>query len=305
MSSDPLRVVERALTFRRAVSHTPKLALRQDLESLQFDYPLEATQHVRRMPGGTQPHLMGCSDGNYYVVKCPNNPQGTRTLFNELFCANLAQLVNLPVPPTAVVNVSDELIQRTPDLSTEMPHGRSLCQAGACFGSQYPNPKTVIFDSCHRRRIHNVVNLTDFAGMIVFDIWTSNIDVRQVRFVKGDWCWRVIMFDNSLAFRGAEWAFCDKPRLVLNPLLYVYEFIGGMSSFDPWLTLVEDIKEDKLWEATAGIPDQWYGADAKSLGILLEQLWNRRLRVRGLIHSLRVQSPKIFPNWKVALAMTS
>lgn len=298
MSSDPLRAALGSRFFRRAESRTSKrLELQQNIELLPSDYSLVATQHVRRMRGGTQPHLMGCSDGNYYVVKFPNNPQGARTLANELFCANLAQLLNLPVPPSAVVNVSDDLIQRTRDLSIEMPQGRSVCQAGACFGSQYPNPEAVIFDSWPKRRIHDVVNLTDFAGMIVFDIWTSNIDFRQVRFVKEDGCWRVIMFDNSLAFRGAEWAFCDKPRLVVNPLLYVYEFIDGMSSFDPWLTQVESIEEDELWDATRGIPAQWYGSDAKSLRLLLEQLSNRRMRVRELITLLQTQSPKLFPKW--------
>ena len=268
--------------------------------------PLQATQHVRRMRGGTQPHLMGCSDGNYYVVKFPNNPQGARTLVNELLCAHLAQLLNLPTPPAAVVSVSDDLIHRTVDLSIQTPGGSSLCQAGPCFGSQYPTPEAVIFEFWPKRRIHDVANLSDFAGMMVFDIWISNIDFRQVRYLKESptGSWKAIMFDNSLAFRGAEWSFCDKPRLVVNPLLYVYEFIGGMSSFDPWLTLVERIEEDDLWEAAGGIPAQWYGADSKSLSLLLEQLWTRRTRVRELIHSLRVQSPKLFPNWKFTMAVT-
>lgn len=269
--------------------------------------PLQATQHVRRMRGGTQPHLMGCSDGYYYVVKFPNNPQGARTLVNELLCTHLAQHLNLPVPPSLVVNVSDELIQRTADLSIELPGGRVLCEAGPCFGSRYPNPEAVIFEFWPKCRIYDVANLSDFAGMIVFDIWTSNIDFRQVCYLKESPMgpWRAVMFDNSLAFRGAEWSFCDKPRLVVNPLLYVYEFVDGISSFDPWLTQVEDIQEDELWESTAGIPAQWYKSDAKSLSLLLEQLWDRRMRVRDLIHSLRVQSPKIFPNWKSALAVTA
>lgn len=269
------------------------------------NFPLQATQHVRRMRGGTQPHLMGCSDGNYYVVKFPNNPQGARTLANELFCANLAQLLNLPAPTAAVVNVSDDLIQRTTDLSIETSGGRVPCEAGPCFGSQYPKPEAVIFEFWPKGRIHDVANLSDFAGMMVFDIWISNIDFRQVRYVKEGGCWRVIMFDNSLAFRGEEWAFCDKPRLVVNPLLYVYDFIDGMPSFDPWLTQVESIEEDDLWEAAGGIPGQWYGSDAKSLSLLLEQLWTRRRRVRDLIHSLRFQSPKLFPNWKFAMGVTA
>ena len=36
---------------------------------------VEAVQHVRRMRGGAQGHLMRCSDGQFYVVKFRNNPQ--------------------------------------------------------------------------------------------------------------------------------------------------------------------------------------------------------------------------------------
>ena len=34
--------------------------------------PIQAVQHVRRMRGGAQSHLMGCADNNYYVVKFQN-----------------------------------------------------------------------------------------------------------------------------------------------------------------------------------------------------------------------------------------
>jgi hypothetical protein len=34
--------------------------------------PTQAVQHIRRMRGGAQSHLMRCADSNYYVVKFPN-----------------------------------------------------------------------------------------------------------------------------------------------------------------------------------------------------------------------------------------
>ena len=43
-----------------------------------------AVQHVRRMRGGAQSHLMRCADGNFYVVKFQDNPQHTRVLANEM-----------------------------------------------------------------------------------------------------------------------------------------------------------------------------------------------------------------------------
>jgi len=34
--------------------------------------PIQAIQHIRRMRGGAQSHLMRCADSNYYVVKFQN-----------------------------------------------------------------------------------------------------------------------------------------------------------------------------------------------------------------------------------------
>ena len=45
--------------------------------------PTEAVQHVRRMRGGAQAHLMRAADGHFYVVKFQNNLQHLRVLANE------------------------------------------------------------------------------------------------------------------------------------------------------------------------------------------------------------------------------
>jgi len=36
------------------------------LSTIELSLPVE---HIRPMRGGSQPHLMRCSDGHYYVVK--------------------------------------------------------------------------------------------------------------------------------------------------------------------------------------------------------------------------------------------
>jgi hypothetical protein len=51
--------------------------------------PLSAIQHVRKMRGGTQAHLMRGSDGNLYVVKFQTNPIHPRVLANELLATRL------------------------------------------------------------------------------------------------------------------------------------------------------------------------------------------------------------------------
>ena len=75
--------------------------------------PVTAVQHVRRMRGGAQGHLMRCSDGNFYVVKFRNNPQHLRVLANELMVTRLGESAGLPVAPGEVVEVSEWLVAHT------------------------------------------------------------------------------------------------------------------------------------------------------------------------------------------------
>src|SRR5271168_5231604 len=97
-----------------------------------------AIEHVRRMRGGAQGHLLRCADGGYYVVKFQNNPQGARILANELLGTRLAARIGLPVPATRVVEVGEELIAHTEDLVIQMGRGRVPCKPGLQFGSRYP-----------------------------------------------------------------------------------------------------------------------------------------------------------------------
>src|SRR5580693_8140273 len=99
---------------------------------------LLAVEHIRRMRGGAQSHLMRCDDGDYYIVKFQNNPQHLRILANEMLGTRLAAHMGLPVPRTEVVEVRRELIELTADLVIQLGVGRIRCLAGKQFGSRFP-----------------------------------------------------------------------------------------------------------------------------------------------------------------------
>ena len=98
---------------------------------------IHAVQHVRRMRGGAQSHLMRCADGFYYVVKFQNNPQHTRVLVNDWLGTRLAEMIGLPVPVAAIVDVDPWLLEHTPDLRIELCGQRMMFTAGLSFGSRY------------------------------------------------------------------------------------------------------------------------------------------------------------------------
>lgn len=141
----------------------------------------QAVEHLRWLRAGAQSHLMRCEDGHYYVVKFQNNPQGVRILANEMLAAKLALALELPVSEPEMVEVSDWLVEHTPEMYIQWGGERVRCASGLQFGSRFPcNPlRTPVYDFLPDAQLEAVLNRDSFCGMLVFDKWTCNCDSRQ------------------------------------------------------------------------------------------------------------------------------
>ena len=261
-----------------------------------------ALEHIRRMRGGAQAHLMRCSDG-YYVVKFQNNPQHPRILANELLGTQLAARLGLLTPSAAVIEVRPELIEYTADLVIQVGTARTPCRAGLQFGSRYPgNPAQVtVEDFLPDGRLCEVENIAEFLGMLVFDKWTCNTNGRQVIFFlePGRSRYQALMIDQGFCFNAGDWTFPDAPLRGLYARHRVYELVRGMKSFEPWLERVENqITEGVLDEVAKGIPPEWYNFDQEALFRLLERLYRRRKQVADLILAAKDSGRQPFLNWK-------
>ena len=136
---------------------------------------LNAEQHIRRMRGGSQAHLMRASDGAFYVVKFQNNPQSPRVLANEMFVTQVGLWLGLPLPRVEPIEVSEWLIQNTRKLRMKVEGAEVPCSSGLQLGSQYPfnplNEQMEIFDylpeSCHS----SLAEPLNFARILVLDKW--------------------------------------------------------------------------------------------------------------------------------------
>jgi len=262
-----------------------------------------AVEHIRRMRGGAQSHLMRCDDGGYYVVKFQNNPQHVRILANEMLGTRLAARLGLPVPRTEVVEVGRELIELTADLAMQLGIGRTPCSPGKQFGSRYPGDpaRLAVYDFLPDEQLRETENLADFAGMLVFDKWTCNTNGRQAVFSiePGRSRYQAMMIDQGFCFNAGEWNFPDAPLRGLYPRHRVYEHVTGIDSFEPWLARVEQrLGKSQLGEIADEIPPEWYNDEYEVLGAMLERLVERRARVRELIFSARDSGRQPFPNWK-------
>lgn len=141
-----------------------------------------AVEHVRRMRGGAQAQLLRCDDNGYYIVKFQNNPQHLRILVNELLGTRLAARLGLSVPQVEVVEVRPELIAYTAELVIQLGAGRKPCAAGRQFGSQFPGDpaRLTVHDFLPDEQLGAVRNLSDFLGVLVFDKWTCNTNLRML-----------------------------------------------------------------------------------------------------------------------------
>jgi hypothetical protein len=175
------------------------------------------------------------------------------------------------------------------------------------FGSQYQlDPHRVrVLDFIPDRQLREVKNVWDFAGMLVFDKWTCNVDGRQTIFFRtgiGEPD-QTMMIDQGFCFNAAEWSFPDAPLRGLYAQRAVYEQVHGLADFEPWLAKLEsEISEAVLLDLAKSIPPEWYESDSDSLQRLLERLERRRGMVRELLWSACKACRETFPNWAQLLA---
>ncbi len=263
--------------------------------------PTAATQHIRRMRGGAQGQLMLAADSKLYVVKFRNNPQHIRVLANEVLASRLALAVGLTAAEPEIVEVSEWLIDNTPEMRIDYGRRHEPCTAGLNYGSRFVGglmPGQVV-DFMPEDELGQVRNLQEFAGILALDKWTGNANGRQAVFVKRprERRYRAFFIDFGYCFHAGDWKFDDLPLRGVYYRNTVYRNVTGFDSFEPWLTRLETLPPDTIWAAANDIPPDWYGGDMNTLEALVEKLIYRRRRIRELIDDFRRSDRNPFPNW--------
>ena len=264
---------------------------------------ISAVQHLRSLRGGAQSHLLRASDDACYVTKFQNNPQHIRVLANEILATKLGLALGLPMPRVEVIEVSDWLIENTEDLRIDLGGVKIPCRSGKQLGSLYVGCESpgMTFDYLPRELLQRVVNVGDFARVLVLDKWTCNSDGRQ-----GVFCRKTLrsqrhhatFIDQGYCFNASEWSFPDYPLRGVYASNCVYESVSGWEAFEPALIRAEEMDSDTVWRFAAEIPEEWYEGDRDGLHRLVEALHHRRGAIRKLITEFRRSSRNPFPNWR-------
>lgn len=266
------------------------------------DVQITALEWIRKLRGGSQSHLMRCSDNHAYVVKFRNNPQGRRILAAEYLGTKFAALLGLPVPHCSIVEVSASLIGAKPEMA--MYRGEEsyeACLPGLQFGSRFIGgllPGHAV-DYISEASLAEVRNLHEFAGILVFDKWTCNADGRQAVFHRKlrQRRYTATFIDHGYCFAAGDWEFKDYPLRGVYARNLPYAAVTGWQAFEPWLSRLKELKVEALWQAAAEMPSSWYDDATSELEQLIERLWNWRARVPDLLTSFRHCSRKPFPRW--------
>jgi len=264
---------------------------------------ISAVQHLRTLRGGAQSHLLRASDGAFYVTKFQNNPQHIRVLANEMLATRLGLVLGLPMPSVEAIEVRDWLIEHTEDLRIEVAGRRIPCRSGKQLGSRYGGSQTAgpTVDYLPHPLLEKVLNIADFARVLVLDKWTCNSDGRQaIFFCEAPQSQRhtATFIDQGYCFNAGDWTFPDSPLRGAYANNCVYEGVMGWEEFEPALTRAEQMDARTIWQCAAGIPEEWYEGDRDGLDRLVQALHQRRGAIRNLITEFRKSSRNPFPNWR-------
>lgn len=267
-----------------------------------MDTSVSAVQHLRRMRGGSQSHLLRASDGAHYVTKFMNNPQHVRVLANEMLATNLGLRLGLPMSRVEVIEVSECLIENTEKLRVEVAGASIPCSSGRQLASLYAGDmiESGIYDYLPDDELELVVNIQDFARVLVLDKWTCNSDGRQAIFkheASRSPRYTAVFIDQGFCFNAGEWNFPDAPLRGTYARQRVYDNVTAWESFEPALTRAEQMDPDELRRYAAQVPEEWYECDVCGMNRLIETLYRRRLRIRDLISEFRKSTRNPFPNW--------
>jgi hypothetical protein len=260
-----------------------------------------ATQFVRKMRGASHAVLLRCSDRHYYVVKLQGNPHHTRVLANEYLASKLASHLGLPVPEVDIVEVDQRLVEHSLGMIFEKTGALVPMKGGLHVGSRYVicPCEGQVFDYFPEDMLPKVRNIDTFAGVLAFDLWTSNLDPRQAVFWKTcrERLYRVSFVDQESCFGAAEWRFGESTKIGLYIHKRVYRDVIGWGNFEPYLSRIENVTLSDIERIARQIPEGWYG-EWEQLFQLIEELCQRRTAVRGLLLRCRQGNPAYFPNWR-------
>ena len=262
---------------------------------------VKTERFIEQIMTGSLPCKFECSDGETYYIKHIGNNR--LHVINELIGSSLLQLLAVPAPEIALVEVVSETIEGV-RFDGKPPQG-------VAFGSRQLMGQSKSLD---RADLYQGQEIRKFAasqaliGIVLFDIWVYNIDraphnpnilVEEI----GKNSFRLVAIDHAVIFEDKEYIDLGSSRnsfpptieesLISHPLFRdVHDALGLFSSdeADRVLCKIESIREDELRDILNVIPNEWEVKDTEKESIIKHYLLPRKDLVRGFYQQLLVDA---------------
>lgn len=216
-----------------------------------------ATRFIRKLRGGSQPILIGASDGKQYIIKFANNLQGPNVLCNEVLGTELYRAIGLPAPGWTPILITNRFIRENPRCRIENTHGSVEPKTGLSFGSELVGDcEGSLFEILPGSYWARVSNRSDFWLAWLVDLCAEHYDNRQAVFRRNGAALSAVFIDHGHMFGGPDGTH-RPPLLGPRHLDYrVYEELDVESQMN-LRRICANINSDELLSITAKIPDRW------------------------------------------------
>jgi hypothetical protein len=238
-----------------------------------------ATKFFRKLRGGSQPILAQASDGQIYVLKFTNNPQGSDLQFNDSMGTELYFTCHLPVPAWKAVMITDSFIDENRSCWIQTAEGTVRPSAGICFGSRFLGcNEDRLFEVLPGNSFLRVRNFEDFWLAWLIDICAEHPDNRQAIFRQdGTGQFQAVFIDQGSMFAG--------PNGNVHPLPWASRYLDSRiyqnvsASFMMHARgLQKNLRTDQMWQTVRALPREWKTETAlRGFALCLERLSNSRL----------------------------
>jgi len=240
--------------------------------------PLTIERIHRRLRGGSQSFLVECDDKHFYAAKFLGNPQGNRSVINEVFFYPIIKAAEVLTPRLVLLHLPPD-IAKDDRLYFAMGNKRIRPEGTLHLGSQFPvNPDlTAIFDLLPSMLFSKIRNLNDVAKVFVLDKYVHHTDKRQAVFTRdrrfADFLMHFI--DHGMCF--ANWVLGDEP---LHGLMFdrtIYSKVDMRRETEKALSLVDALPDDIFPSAIEAVPPSWFApGDMEALAALQDSLRKRK-----------------------------
>lgn len=240
---------------------------------------------LQRRKGKSKPHLIQCSDGQHYLIKFKNNPQGNRALVNDYVVSHLGLLLGLPIPPVSYIPISKSFIQSCPLFEKyDFVPGNQFASLyiDGCTGRSKEDP----FPARDRILNHAII-----PGILLFDLWVSNQDrwKNNILFkpVKGG-KFHLYLIDHGDCFPGGKnWTLETLGKYPnLKKLRSVHQWcleqVKNSQEVYHFLNQIEKVSREQLETILYSIPSDWE-VSLKEQEALCQHLLRGKKRLSQLI----------------------